>query len=69
MTKRAVFKGPCRARCAHTGKYCALPADGHSVHASGKYRFRVLAAPGQEHFPGADELETAASSRRAVDLG
>jgi hypothetical protein len=56
-----VRRRPCQARCAHTGKACAL-LDGHALpHASGSYRFTLKAFEGQTHFTRAAALELAAT--------
>lgn len=58
------WTGSCRARCALTGRTCALPAHAGVEHASGRYRFTQLAYAGQEYFPKAAELEAAAFGHR-----
>lgn len=63
----ASFRGPCTARCAHTGRRCALPAHGAGDHANGRYRFSRSAAPDQTFFPGEAELAAAATARHGAE--
>lgn len=62
-TEARSWRGTCKARCALTGRQCALPAHVAGTHASGPYRFVQVAAPGQARFPKAEELAHAAFSR------
>lgn len=64
-TPGKTWKGTCGARCAHTGRACALPA-GHlpaEVHAIGRTRFTAVAQPGATRFRGAEALAAAAQHR------
>jgi hypothetical protein len=63
------WKRSCPAQCAETGKRCKLPAHASLIHASGAYRFQLVAAPGQTFFPKAAELEQAALTRTGYDEG
>lgn len=55
--------GTCKARCALTGRWCALPAHSAGEHASGSYRFVRVAAFDQAHFPRAEAIAHAAFTR------
>lgn len=54
---------PCRAQSAQTGRMCALLAGHSGPHAHGRVTFVQVAAPGQTHFAGRDELELRAFAR------
>lgn len=59
------WRGSCTARCAETGRTCALPA-GHApaeVHAHGRRRFTAVAEAGATSFRAAEELAAAAQFR------
>lgn len=59
------WRGSCTARCAETGRACALPA-GHKpaeVHANGRRRFTAVAEAGATSFRAAEQLAAAAQFR------
>lgn len=64
----AKYVGSCKARCALTGKVCALPA--HDVkkrkHRCGSHEFHLVALEGQTLFPHANAID-AYSQRRSDD--
>jgi hypothetical protein len=64
----ARFVGSCKARCALTGKVCALPV--HDVtkrkHRCGSYEFHLTALEGQTLFPHANRIDSY-SQRRSDD--
>jgi hypothetical protein len=64
----ARFVGSCKARCALTGKVCALPAHGKQrKHRVGQWEFHLVALAGQTYFPRANEVDGYAERREAVD--
>lgn len=59
-----LWRKGCRARCAHTGRSCALLAGHVGAHAHGRIQFTAVATPGQTHFAGDELLVSHAHGRR-----
>lgn len=66
---QSFFRGSCKARCALTGKVCALPAHGKErKHRCGPWEFHLVAVEGQTYFPRANEIDGYAVRREAADV-